>query len=46
MVVTGTIEKINELKVTLKDVEERVGLWAEIKNPFTFEKRKRFLMGF
>ncbi len=41
MVVTGIVEKVNELKVTLKDVEERKGLWGEIKNPFTFEKRKR-----
>ena len=41
MVVTGFVEKIKDLKVTLTEVEERRGLWGEIKNPFTFEKRKR-----
>ena len=41
MVVTGFVEKIKELKVTLTEVEERRGLWGEIKNHFTFEKRKR-----
>jgi hypothetical protein len=41
MVVTGVVEKFNDLKATLKDVEERKGMWGSISNPFTFEKRKR-----
>jgi hypothetical protein len=41
MVVTGVVEKFNDLKATLKDVEERKGMWGSIENPFTFEKRKR-----
>lgn len=41
MVVTGIVEKFNDLKATLKDVEERKGMWGSITNPFTFEKRKR-----
>jgi hypothetical protein len=41
MVVTGIVEKYNDLKATLKDVEERKGMWGSIENPFTFEKRKR-----
>jgi hypothetical protein len=40
-IVIGTVEKVNELKVTLSDVQERRGLWGEIKNPFTPETRKR-----
>ena len=41
MVVTGIVEKVNDMKATLKDVEERKGMWGKIENPFTFEKRKR-----
>jgi hypothetical protein len=40
-IVVGTVEKINELKVTLTDVEERQGLWGEIKESFKSETRKR-----
>lgn len=41
MVVTGIVEKFSDMKATLKDVEERRGMWGSITNPFTFEKRKR-----
>jgi hypothetical protein len=40
-IVIGTAEKVNELKVTLGEVQERRGLWGEIKNPFTPETRRR-----
>lgn len=40
-IVVGTVEKINELKVTLTDVEERHGLWGEIKESFKSKTRKR-----
>ena len=40
-IVVGTLEKINELKATLTNVEERRGLWGEIKESFKPETRKR-----
>jgi len=40
-IVVGTVEKINELKVTLTSVESRFGLWGEIKESFKSETRKR-----
>lgn len=40
-IVVGIVEKINELKVTLNDVEERRGLWGEIKESFKPESRRR-----
>jgi len=40
-IVIGTVEKINELKVTLNDVQERRGLWGEITESFSTETRRR-----
>ena len=40
-VVVGTVEKINELKVTLCDIQERRGLWGVITEQFRNETRKR-----
>jgi hypothetical protein len=40
-IVIGTVEKINELKVTLNNVEERRGLWGEITESFKPESRRR-----
>lgn len=41
MIVTGTAEKVNELKVTLSDVQERRGLWGKIEESFKPETRRR-----
>lgn len=40
-IVVGTVEKINELKVTLTNIEERSGVYGEIKESFKPETRKR-----
>jgi len=40
-IVTGTAEKVNELKVTLSDVQERRGLWGKIEESFKPETRRR-----
>ena len=40
-IVVGTIEKINELKVTLNNVQERRGCWGKITESFSTETRKR-----
>lgn len=40
-IVIGTVEKINELKVTLNNVEERRGLFGEITESFKPESRRR-----
>lgn len=40
-IVVGTVEKINELKVTLNNVQERRGLWGKITESFRPETRKR-----
>ncbi len=40
-IVTGTVDKFSENKVTLGNVHERRGLYGEIKHPFTPETRKR-----
>ena len=44
-IVVGTVEKINELKVTLTDVEERRGYFGEIKEQFRTETRRRSVNG-
>jgi hypothetical protein len=40
-IVTGIAEKVNELKVTLSDVQERRGLWGKIEESFKSETRRR-----
>lgn len=40
-IVVGTVEKINELKVTLNNVQERRGLWGKITESFSTETRRR-----
>jgi hypothetical protein len=40
-IVIGTAEKVNELKVTLGDVQERRGLWGNIDESFKPETRRR-----
>jgi hypothetical protein len=40
-VIIGIVEKVNDLKATLKEVSERRGLYGEIKNDFKPETRKR-----
>jgi hypothetical protein len=40
-IVVGTIEKINELKVTLNNVKERRGCWGKITESFRPEPRRR-----
>jgi trehalose-6-phosphatase len=40
-IVTGFVEKINELKVTLVEVSQRRGLYGEIAREFSKENRKR-----
>lgn len=42
-IVVGTVEKINELKATLTNVEERRGVYGEIKEQFRTETRKRIV---
>ena len=42
-IVLGTVEKINELKVTLTNVEERRGVFGEIKESFKPVTRKRLV---
>lgn len=41
MIVVGTVEKVNEFKVTLTDVEERKGMSGKIRESFRPETRKR-----
>jgi hypothetical protein len=40
-IVRGTAEKIENGRVTLRDVEERSGLWGKIKENFVPQKRRR-----
>lgn len=40
-IVVGTVERINELKVTLNNVQERRGIWGKITELFSTETRKR-----
>jgi hypothetical protein len=40
-IVIGTAEKVNELKVTLSDIQERRGLWGKIEESFKPETRRR-----
>jgi hypothetical protein len=40
-IIKGTVEKFNESKVTLSNIQERSGIWGKIERPFSKETRKR-----
>jgi|Laugrespbdmm15dd_1035085.scaffolds.fasta_scaffold03966_4 hypothetical protein len=44
-IIVGIVEKINELKVTLTNVQERRGLWGQITESFKQETRRRSVNG-
>lgn len=40
-IVLGTVDKVNDLKVTLSNIRERSGVWGNISNEFKLAERKR-----